>query len=186
MRSRPGGAIVQRISLVGVPGSGKTTAGRRLAGLLGLPFIELDAIMHQAGWCDLPVNEFRTRVRDAVRGDGWVVDGNYADVRDTVWERADTVVWLDLPRRVAMRRIVLRTVRRALTRQELWNGNREPLSNFYRWDPQKNVIRWAWVKYPEYAERYRDAMEDPSLSAITFIRLRSAPAVERFLRQRSS
>jgi len=85
-----------------------------------------------------------------------------------------------------MRRIVFRTVRRALTREELWNGNREPLSNFYRWNPERNVIRWAWVKYPQYAEGYRNAMEDPGLSAITFIRLRSAPAVERFLRQRSS
>jgi len=75
---------MQRISLVGVPGSGKTTAGRRLASSLGVPFLELDAIVHQAGWHDLPVDEFRARVRDAVSGDAWVVDGNDAAVRDTV------------------------------------------------------------------------------------------------------
>lgn len=64
---------MRRISLVGVSGSGKSTDGRRLATSLGLPFVELDAIFHQAGWRDLPTDEFRTRVRDAVATDAWVV-----------------------------------------------------------------------------------------------------------------
>ncbi len=85
---------------------------------------------------------------EAVAGDDWVVDGNYGAVRDLVWERADTVVWLDLPRRVVMRRVAIRTIRRALTREELWNGNREPLTNFYRWDPERNIIRWAGSRTP--------------------------------------
>ncbi len=60
-----------------------------------------------------------------------------------------------------------------MTREQLWNGNREPLSNFYRWDPNRNIIRWAWVKHQEYAERYRKATEDPIYAHIQFIRLRS-------------
>jgi len=172
---------MHRISIVGVSGSGKTTVGRRLAASLGIPFIELDAIFHQAGWRDLPTDEFRRRVRDAVATDGWVVDGNYQAVSDLVWDRADTVIWVDLPRFVIMRRIVARTVLRALTGEELWNGNREPLSNFYSWDPEKNVIRWAWVMYPHYAERYALAMANPEYGDIEFIRLTSPRAVEGFL-----
>jgi hypothetical protein len=57
-----------------------------------------------------------------------------------------------------MRRIVLRTVRRAVGRERLWNGNREPLSNLYRFDQEKSIICWAWVKHPEYGERYGAAM----------------------------
>ena len=48
-------------------------------------------------------------------------------MRDIVWQRADTVVWFDLPFAVVMARTVRRTVRRVVTRQELWNGNKEPL-----------------------------------------------------------
>ncbi len=171
----PGGLAraVQRVSLVGVPGSGKTTLGRRLAAGLGVPFIELDSIFHRPDWGEIPDEEFRARVTKAIAPEGWVADGNYGVVRDLVWARADTVVWLDLPRPVVMRRVVLRTIRRALTREELWNGNREPLTNFYRWDPALNIMRWTWVKYPEYVEHYSQAMQDQSRPDLRFVRLGS-------------
>lgn len=113
---------MHRVSVVGVPGSGKTRVGRQVAASLGVPFIELDSIFHQPGWVELPVDDFRKRVTEALPAPAWVVDGNYSAVRDLVWQRADTVVWLDLPRRRVMSRIILRTVRRTLTRERLWNN----------------------------------------------------------------
>jgi adenylate kinase family enzyme len=172
---------VRRVSVVGVPGSGKTTVGRRLAQSLDVPYIELDSIIHQPGWVQLPDDQFRRRVGEALKEEAWVVDGNYSAVQDLVWERADTVVWLDLPRSLVMRRIVVRTLRRLLTREPLWNGNREPLSNLYRLDPEKNVVAWAWVKYHHYAERYATAMNSDANSHLSFIRLRSAEDVDTFL-----
>ena len=172
---------MRRVSIVGSPGSGKTTVGRHLAERLGVAHVELDAIFHQPGWTDLDPDEFRRRVAAVISGDGWVVDGNYTTVRDLVWARADTVVWLDLPRRLVMRRVVLRTLRRALTRQALWNGNREPLSNFYRLHPERNIIRWAWVMHPRYIDRYGAAMADETASHLRFIRLRSSAEVTAFL-----
>jgi adenylate kinase family enzyme len=138
-------------------------------------------MFHQPGWVELAVDDFRKRVTEALTAPAWVVDGNYSAVRDLVWQRADTVVWLDLPRRRVMYRIILRTVRRALTRERLWNGNREPLSNFYRLDPAKNIIRWTWVRYADYIERYDTAMQDPAYSHLTFVRLRSQHEVDAFL-----
>jgi adenylate kinase family enzyme len=176
---------VRRVSVVGAPGSGKSTVGRRLATSLGVPFVELDSIFHLPSWAELPVEEFRLRVRGAVSGEGWVIDGNYSAVRDIVWERADTVVWLDFSRPIVMRRLIARTMRRAFTREPLWNGNREPLSNFYRWDPQKNIIRWAWVKHAEYGRRYGAAIDDPTYAHIRFIRLTSPDVVEAFLNRSS-
>ena len=175
---------MRRVSLVGLPGSGKTTVGRRLAGSLGVPFIELDAIFHQPGWQDLPRDEFRARITEATAVDGWVVDGNYGAVRDLLWDRADTVVWIDLPRATVMRQVVVRTLRRTLTREKLWNGNREPLSNLYRWDPMHNIIRFAWVRHGVLAERYGAAMVDPRYAGLEFIRLRSRTEVESFLAAR--
>ena len=172
---------MRRVSIVGSPGSGTTTGGRHLADRLGVAYVELDAIFHQTGWTDLDPEEFLRCVGTVVAGDGWVVDGNYTTVRDLVWARADTVVWLDLPRRLIVRRVVLRTLRRALTRQELWNGNREPLSNFYRLDPERNIIRWTWVMHPRYIDRYGTAMADETASHLEFVRLRSPAEVTAFL-----
>jgi adenylate kinase family enzyme len=172
---------MQRVSIVGSSGSGKTTVGRRLAGSLGTTYVELDSVFHQPGWTELAPEEFRRRVAHLVAGEAWVIDGNYTAVRDLIWERADTVVWLDLPRPAVMRRVVLRTLRRAVTRQELWNGNREPLTNFYRLDPQQNIIRWAWVMHASYVARYTAALADPANAHLRFIRLRSPAEIAAFL-----
>jgi adenylate kinase family enzyme len=95
-----------------------------LAARLCVPFVELDAIMHyRPEWEDLPEADFRSAVAKVVAGDGWVVDGNYHVGRDVVWARADTVVWIDLPRRTVMRQVIGRTASRLIWRAELWNGN---------------------------------------------------------------
>jgi adenylate kinase family enzyme len=176
-----GSAIVQRVSVVGNSGSGKSTVARELAGILGVPHLELDGVFHQPDWVPLPEDEFRLVVGAATAGAGWVMDGNYSVVRPIVWARADTVVWLDLPRRTVMRQVVWRTLRRAVTRQELWNGNREPLRNFLTWEPEESVISWAWHNHATYRDRYAAAAADPANAHLTFIRLTSRGDITRFL-----
>lgn len=148
-----------------------------------MPYVELDAFMHQPGWRPRPDDEFMDEVERATSQPGWVVDGNYRRfvIEGPVWPRADTVVWLDLPKRTVMRQLIARTVRRALTRQVLWNGNREPISNFVSLDPDDSIILWTWVNYDKYSRRYLDAMADPRWHAINFVRLRSHAAARRWL-----
>jgi adenylate kinase family enzyme len=154
---------------------------RELAALLGVPQVELDGVFHQPGWAPLAEDEFQRVVAAAVAEDGWVIDGNYSAVRTLVWARADTVVWLDLPRRTVMRQVVWRTLRRAVTRQELWNGNREPLRNFLTWAPEESVISWAWHHHGTYRDRYGAAAVDPANAHLTFVRLTSRRGVRLFL-----
>jgi len=113
--------------VIGVTGSGKTTVARRISETLGVPVIELDALFHQPDWQPTPPDEFRAKVQHALDRcpQGWVLDGNYHTVRDLALPRADTVVWLRLPFRVSYWRMLTRTVRRAWTKEELWNTNRE-------------------------------------------------------------
>jgi adenylate kinase family enzyme len=166
---------VRRVSVVGTSGAGKSTLARALAKRLAVPYVELDAFMHQPGWQPRPDDEFMDEVEKATSQAVWVVDGNYQRfvIEGPVWKRVDTVVWLDLPRRVVMRQVIARTVRRALTREVLWNGNRERLTNFLSREPEKNIVMWAWVKHDEFVGRYQDAMADPRWHRINFIRLRS-------------
>jgi adenylate kinase family enzyme len=178
-----GSAAVQRVSVVGNSGAGKSTVGTALARQLGACFLELDSLQHQAGWTPLPPAEFRARVAAVAAGEWWVIDGNYSRVQDLVWARADTVVWLDLPRRVVMRRIIWRTLRRVGGRVELWNGNRERWRNFFSWDGRESVIAWAWQTHESTRARYEAAMADPSNARLRLIRLRSPAQVRRFLRE---
>ena len=116
-----------RIAVLGNTGSGKTTTARRIAQVLDVPFVELDALFWEANWTPAAADVFRGRVEAATAGDRWVVDGNYSIVRDILWPRATAIVWLDYPLTVSLWRILRRSVGRALRGTELWKGNRESL-----------------------------------------------------------
>ncbi|MEX0797163.1 MAG: adenylate kinase [Acidimicrobiia bacterium] len=174
---------MHRIVVVGNSGSGKSTIARALGEKLEFPVLELDSIYHQKGWEPLPEEEFRVKLADFALNQEWVIDGNYTSLgmRDLVWPVADTLVWLDLPRWVVMPRIMWRTLKRAVTRQELWNGNREPITNFTRLDPEKNIIRWSWTRHDQYRQQYEEALAGAEMVHLRVIRLRSTAEVTAFL-----
>lgn len=177
---------MQRVSVVGTSGAGKSTLARSLAVALDADFLELDSVNHQADWVPLPTPEFRRRVASAVAGERWVVDGNYSKVRDLVWGRADTVVWIDLPRRTVMRRVIWRSFRRVAGRVELWNGNRERWRNLFALDKEESVISWAWQTHTANRAKFEAAMADPANGHLRFVRLSSPAAVRQFLRAAGS
>jgi adenylate kinase family enzyme len=168
---------VQRVAVLATAsGCGKTTFGRALAGALDVPFVELDAIHWQAGWTELDAAELRRRVEPLVALDAWVIDGSYrGKLGDLVLDHADTVVWLDLPRRVWLTRLVLRTFRRVITREELWNGNRESLRT--AWVDSDSLFRYSFAN--ERPRRHRYPTE---LARFRVARLRTQSEVDAFLR----
>lgn len=169
--------------VVGNSGSGKSTLAVVLADKLGAAYLELDSVFHQPGWQPLEREAFRERVDEFTQGPTWVIDGNYSAVRDIVWSRIDTVVWLDPPRRRVMRQLLGRTLRRMATGAQLWNGNRERWRNLFRFDPEESILMWAWTKHASYRDRYLAAMDDPANSHLKFIRLHSRKDAERWLAQ---
>jgi adenylate kinase family enzyme len=167
---------VQRILVIGTTGSGKTTLARAIAGRLGLPHGEQDAWNHQPGWQPAPTEQFRAQVAAFTAQSAWVMDGNYSKAQDIGWSRADTLVWLDYPAPLVFWRLLRRTVRRVVTQQELWNGNRESLRGQFS---RESVLPWFfrthWKRRRETPQRIA---QFPQLGVI---RLRSPGEAARWL-----
>jgi adenylate kinase family enzyme len=164
-----------RIAVVGGSGSGKSTVARRLADRNDVAYVELDALHWGPDWTPRPDDEFRARVEDAISGDGWVVDGNYyGKVGDLVLERADFVVWLDLPLRVTFPRLWTRTRRRRREGTVLWGGNRE------NWR-EALFSRESLFVYALRTHRGRRRRYEQRLSRYEVVRLRSPEEVESWL-----
>ncbi|HZD22127.1 MAG TPA: adenylate kinase [Acidimicrobiia bacterium] len=174
---------VNRVVVVGCSGSGKTTLAREIARRLDIPRLEMDAVMHDGDWNATPDHVFAARLAEFATGDRWVIDGNYAShgASEAVWPRADTVVWVDPPKRVVVSRVVRRTLKRMITREELWNGLREPLGNLYKRDPYENIIVWAWTRYDSYRRRYEETMRDGTWAHATVRRLQDMRTTRQFL-----
>ena len=165
--------------ITSAPGSGGTTFAARLASILGVTLVELDAIHWQPRWRELDAGEFRRRVEPLVEREGWVIDGGYwSKLGDLVLQRADTVVWLDLPRRVWLPRLLRRTLRRVITHEELWNGNRESLRNVC-------LSRQSLILFALRNDRSRRHRYPRRLAGYRVARLRSESEVDAFLRSAS-
>ena len=171
---------IQRIAVVGTSGTGKTTLARQLSARLGLPHVELDALHWDPGWAPTPAEIFVGRAGAALGGDTWVVDGNYPEVRDLIWRRADTIVWLDYSLALTMWRLTLRTFRRVATREVLWNGNRERglSAHFFSRD---SIFLWALRTYGLRRREYPALLALPSYAHLRAVRLRSPRATNAWL-----
>jgi adenylate kinase family enzyme len=167
---------VRKVAVIAsASGSGKTTVGRALAEQLGVPFVELDALVHGPNWVETPDDELRDLLVPVLAGDGWVIDGGYwGKIGDLVLSRADVVVWIDLPVHVWLPRLVRRTVRRLRGREEIWNGNRETLRGAV-WG------RDALLPYELRAHYSRRRAYPARLMPYAVVRLRSQSAVDAFL-----
>lgn len=175
------GAAPRRIAVVGTSGSGKTTFARRAAGRLDIPHVELDAIFWGPGWTQAPVDEFRARAAAALAGDAWTTDGNYRKVRDIVWARADTVVWLDYALPVVLWRVTARTLHRCWTHEELWSGNRENFREAFL--SRDSIILYALRTHRRHRRQYRETFRLPEYGHLRVVHLRSPRAAHRWLAQ---
>ena len=172
-------ASAPRIVVVGCTGSGKTTVARTLAKLLDVPHVELDSHNWEPDWTAAQTDVFRQRVSDALSSDAWVVDGNYSAVRDLVWPRAALLVWLNLPYRVVLWRLLWRTLRRVFKREELWNGNREEFrTQFLSTD---SLFRWQAGTFRRLRVSIPQSLEQPEHAHLEVVVLRSGAEVRRWL-----
>jgi adenylate kinase family enzyme len=158
---------MRRVQIIGGSCSGKSTTSKRLAAILGVPYIELDALHHDPGWTEASAEVFRERIANAIAAapEGWVIDGNYFGKLDTfVLDQADTIVWLDIPYRTAVRRVLSRTFRRSWRREELWNGNRE---SFRLALSRESIILWVLRTHRGFAAKWAPRLEGRNVVRVT-------------------
>lgn len=130
----------RRVLVAGVTAAGKSTLARRLALILEIPYTEIDALYHGPSWTPRPT--FLAEIDALAAEPAWVTEWQYASARDRLAARADTLVWLDLPLRVTLPRLVARSLRRRIRRTPLWAGNVEA-PWWHLFTGQDHLIAWA-------------------------------------------
>ena len=160
-----------RIWITGNAGAGKTTVAARIAAHLEYPHHELDAVHWLPDWGIPQRDEFRAEVQSLAETEHWVIDGNYSKARDLLLARADTVIYLNPPRLVALWRVLKRSLSRALKQEELWAGNRETLRHFFSRD---SLLLYTLRSHRKRARQFEQESQYPSHAHIVFVELRSS------------
>jgi adenylate kinase family enzyme len=160
---------MHRVLVIGSGGAGKSTLAARLARRSGLPLIHLDACYWRPGWVEPPQDEWAQTVAQLIADEQWIMDGNYGGTLEQRLAAADTVVFLDLPRLLCLRRRIRYHGR---PRPDMPPGCPEQLS----WQ----FLRWIWSYTSTRRPGILRRLSDLKPGQRTVI-LRSAGAVERFL-----
>lgn len=178
--------IGSKIHIMGDSCAGKSTLGKRLAQALGVDFVDMDALNWLPDWVALNAvdpEEFDRRLAEATAGDGWVVAGSYTrHAQRVLWSRLDTVVWLDLPMPLLLRRVVARSWRRWRTKELLWGTNYERFwPQLMVWNKDKSLIWWIVTQYKRRRRQLLHFMADPRWAHIRFVRLTSPEEIEQWI-----
>lgn len=158
-----------RIAVVGTSCSGKTTLASQLSAAFGRMHIELDALHWGPNWTERA--DFPRRVSDAVSADEWIADGNYRAVRELVWARATAIVWLNYPFRIVFTRALFRTLRRLVSQEALYSGNRESFRGaLLEWD---GIPWWVIRTHRRRRREYPVQFRQPRFSHLEVLELNS-------------
>jgi adenylate kinase family enzyme len=167
--------IPQRIALVGPVASGKSTLAAAIAAHTHLPHLDLDELFWGPNWTPVDTPVFHTRVRDALAADSWIADGNYGgEAAEILLARAELAIWLDLPLRICLPRLIRRSLRRAASRQELFAGNRESFCHLLARD---SILRWGPAHHHRHRGRWATLLGPGRAHGLPVVRLDHPAAV---------
>ncbi len=174
----------KRIVVVGTTGSGKSTLAAALAAQYAVPYVELDALHWGPNWMHAPARQFRDTVASAIAGDTWVVDGNYSAVRDLIWPRATTFIWLNYPLWLSLVRLFKRSWRRIVTGQQIWGTNVETFrAQFLDTD---SLFMWAIKTHRRRRRSYAQLFPELAASGRQTLIFTSPADADRWLRELGS
>lgn len=174
----------ERIIVIGSSCSGKSTLARQLAEMLGLEFVELDALYWKPGWQSSDNGEFAASIATATAGGRWVVAGNYTGhTVESLWPRAEAIIWLDFPLALLIYRIVRRSWSRSRKKELLWGTNHEKFwPQLKLWDKEDSLIAYTVSTAGRRRAQFTAATGDERLAHVRFLRLKRPSQVAELLR----
>lgn len=127
---------MEKIMVIGISaGVGKSTFARKLGESLNLPVVHLDTLFWKPNWVEASLEEFSEAQQEVVIQDQWIIEGNYSNTFDLRAAHADTMIYLELPLRVCLYRVVKRWLMNlGKTRPDMTAGCEEKLD-------------WAFIKF---------------------------------------
>jgi adenylate kinase family enzyme len=171
----------RRIAVVGTTSSGKSTLAERLAQKIGADYIELDSLYWEPNWTPATAFDFFIRVEEAIQAEAWVVAGNYRLVRDLIWDKAEAIIWLDYPFHIVFWQLFKRTIRRAVTQEELWNGNREKFWGHLKLWSEESLFHWLFKTYWRRKREYPALFSLPENAHLKIIHFKHPKETEAWL-----
>jgi adenylate kinase family enzyme len=162
----------KRIIVIGSSCAGKTTFCTKVAKELDLKHIELDALYWLENWQGRDKQEFREIVGKEITAGKWIIDGNYHTVRDLVWPEAELVIWLNYDFPFVFKRALYRTLKRIITREEIYSGNRETFRKaFFHRD---SLLWWIITTFNRRRREFPLLIKLPEHSHLKVIEFRKA------------
>ena len=162
----------KRIIIIGSSGGGKSTLARQLGDITGLPVIHLDNVFWNPNWVETPKDIWLEKVTELLKGEQWIIDGNYGGTMKLRAEAADTIIYLDFKRYICLYRVLKRRIQnQGKTRPDMCEGCKEKID--------LEFIRWVWT-YPKKkpgVEKLLASLEDKNI-----IVLRSKKEVDGFIK----
>ncbi|MFA6076660.1 MAG: AAA family ATPase [Candidatus Paceibacterota bacterium] len=127
---------MERILIIGLQGSGKSTFANKLGKALNREVIHLDKIYYESGWKHTQTKEeWRQTIRDLVSDQKWIMDGQYNSTLDIRIPAADTIVFFNFSKFTCYYRIFKRIFSRTQPFDKA-EGNFNKIS----WDLIKKII----------------------------------------------
>jgi adenylate kinase family enzyme len=164
---------MKKVLIIGPGGAGKSTFANQLGQLLNIEVLHLDRFYWRPGWVEPSKAEWLETVEELLKRDAWIMDGNYSGSLAIRFKECDTVIFLDMPRTLCLRRVLKRAVMyRNKSRPDMTEGCRERLT--------LEFILWVW----NYRRRTRPKilrMFESNPEGKRIITLRSPADMERFL-----
>ena len=170
---------MKRIIIAGPVGAGKSTLGRILSKILLFPIIDLDSINWLPDWKVRSHEDLRRIVSEKAQAERWIVCGNYFQLRELTWKKADTVIWLDYSFKRCFWRCLKRAIRLIYTKQKVCGGNVETFSRLF----SRSSVLLYLKKYGRLRNRYIDLMRSADYEHLKFVRLGSPKETEIWLKR---
>ena len=174
---------MNRIVVIGSSCSGKSTFSQTLANKINIKYIELDELHWLPDWQERRDQEFKDLVSKAVSDDAWIVDGNYSIVRDILWPRATTIIWLNHSFRVVLYRSITRSIKRIVTKKKLFSGNVESFKKTFL--SRDSIILWVLKTYHKKRKQYPEILKQAEAKGMKVIEFKNQSQVNDYLRNQS-